>query len=108
MLLCTVLAYDQRFTLLAHTSAGLYVAQARGYYAAAGLKVDFADPSVDTYKRTPASRVADGQATFAVAPSETVVSYNCQPATSSKPQLQVSNALYSHCVTCPNLLMDNS
>ena len=72
---------------------GLYVAQAQGYYSAAGLTVNFLDPSEDAYKATPASRVASGQATFAVAPSETVVSYNCQPATSTKPQLQVLDSL---------------
>lgn len=73
--------------------AGFYVALNRGYYKAANLNVTFLNPAQDAYKVTPASRVANGQATFAVAPSETVVSYNCQPKSSAKPQLQSVAAL---------------
>ena len=70
--------------------AGFYVALAQGYYTAADLSVNLLDPAQDAYKSTPASRVASGQATFAVAPSETVVSYNSQPRSSAKPRLQVT------------------
>ncbi|KAA6428902.1 MAG: hypothetical protein FRX49_01012 [Trebouxia sp. A1-2] len=73
--------------------AGFYVALNRGYYKAANLNVIFLNPAQDAYKSTPASRVANGQATFAVAPSETVVSYNCQPKSSAKPHLQSVAAL---------------
>jgi ABC-type nitrate/sulfonate/bicarbonate transport system substrate-binding protein len=50
----------------------------------------------DDYKRTPASRVTDGSATFAVTPSETVVSSATPKATASaaaKPKLVAVAAL---------------
>ena len=68
---------------------GLYIALAQGLYDQAGLAVEIVTPKQDAYKKTPASRVADGQAMFAVAPSETVISYNCQPTSSFKPKLKV-------------------
>jgi len=59
--------------------AGFYVAKARGAYAEAGLEVRLLSPHLDGYKRTPASRVNDGSATFAVTPTETVVSSHTLP-----------------------------
>lgn len=70
-------------------SPGFYVALAQGLYRAANLSVKFLSPVQDAYKATPASRVASGQALLAVSPSETVVSYNSQPASSTKPRLTV-------------------
>lgn len=69
--------------------AGFYVALAQGLYRAADITVDFLSPAQDAYKATPASRVASGQALFAVTPSETVISYNSQSAASTKPRLTV-------------------
>jgi len=83
------LAEDRSHSPTAWSTAGFYIALNRGYYKAANLNVTFLNPAQGAYKSTPASRVANGQATFAVAPSETVVSYNCQPKSSAKPQLQV-------------------
>ncbi len=81
------------------SSAGFYIALAQGYYKEANLTVTLLNPAQDAYRSTPASRVASGQATFAVAPSETVVSYNSQPGSSSKPRLQVYSLSYgARCV----------
>jgi NitT/TauT family transport system substrate-binding protein len=55
--------------------AGFYLAEERGLYDDAGLDVTFASPAADGYERTPAKKVAAGEATFGVAPSESVVSY---------------------------------
>jgi ABC-type nitrate/sulfonate/bicarbonate transport system substrate-binding protein len=72
---------------------GFYVAKAQGLYSAAGLDVKLLSTHQDGYKRTPASRVADGSAAFAVTPTETVVSSRQQPAGSSKPPLVAVAAL---------------
>ncbi|MFC7176633.1 ABC transporter substrate-binding protein [Halosegnis marinus] len=55
--------------------AGFYVAADRGAYADAGLDVTLESPALDGYERTPARKVAEGEADFAVAPSESAVSY---------------------------------
>ena len=59
---------------------GFYAAKASGWYAEAGLDVTLLSTHHDAYKRTPASRVADGTADFAVTPTETVVSSHTPPA----------------------------
>jgi len=52
---------------------GFYVARAKGYYADAGLDVTIRSPHVNGYTSTPGAHVADGSATFACCPSETVI-----------------------------------
>jgi ABC-type nitrate/sulfonate/bicarbonate transport system substrate-binding protein len=68
---------------------GFYVAKAKGWYGDAGLEVKLLSPHHDGYKTTPASRVADGSASFAVTPTETVVSSHTLPPSQagSKPRL---------------------
>lgn len=58
---------------------GFYVAQALGYYSEAGIAAHLLSPHLDSYETTPASRVAEQSATFALAPAETVVSYHLPP-----------------------------
>jgi ABC-type nitrate/sulfonate/bicarbonate transport system substrate-binding protein len=58
--------------------AGFYVAKAKGWYADAGIDVHFLSPHEDGYKETPASKLATGKATFALTPSETIVSCHTQ------------------------------
>ena len=53
---------------------GLFVARARGWYRDVGLDVELLSPQADGYKATPAQRLAEGAAHFALAPSESVVS----------------------------------
>jgi ABC-type nitrate/sulfonate/bicarbonate transport system substrate-binding protein len=65
---------------------GFFVAKSKGYYREAGLEVSFVSPGQSEHK-TPAERVRDGSATFAIAPSETVISSHTQ---ASKPPLQVT------------------
>ncbi|EFN57875.1 hypothetical protein CHLNCDRAFT_57002 [Chlorella variabilis] len=73
---------------------GFYVAKAKGLYAAKGLDVTFISPHTDDYKATPASRVESGEATFAITPSESVISYNTWPeADKKRPKLQAVAAL---------------
>ena len=72
---------------------GFYVAKAQGLYLAAGLDVTLLSTHHDAYKRTPASRVADGSAAFAVTPTESIVSSQQQPVGSTKPPLVAVAAL---------------
>jgi len=55
---------------------GFFVAQELGYYAAHGVAVEIGHPGQDDYAITPAKKVASGQADFAVAPFESVISLN--------------------------------
>ena len=59
--------------------AGIYLARAEGYYEAAGLDVTIRSPADDGDDTTPAKRVATGEATVAIAPSESAISYNTHP-----------------------------
>ena len=77
--------------------AGFYVALAQGLYRAANITVDFLSPAQDAYKATPASRVASGQALLAITPSETVISYNSQSASATKPKITVTSCSMCMC-----------
>lgn len=55
---------------------GFYVAQAQGLYERAGLRVRIASADEDAYAVTPTKKVATGAATFAIAPSESVISFH--------------------------------
>ena len=54
---------------------GFYVAQTTGAYKRAGLTVNFILPDQDGYELAPAKRVVQGGADLAIAPSESVYSY---------------------------------
>lgn len=56
--------------------AGLLLAYHKGAYRDAGLEVSFISPEVDEYALTPARRLSRQQVDFAIAPSESVISYN--------------------------------
>jgi len=58
---------------------GFYVALAEGYYDNRGLDVSIRSPAEDDYETTPAKQVATGEATLAIAPSESVISYQTHP-----------------------------
>jgi len=58
---------------------GFFVAQARGWYDDRDLSVDLFSPARDGYAKTPAKRVATGEADLGIAPSESVVSYATHP-----------------------------
>ncbi len=58
---------------------GFYVAAAEGYYDDRGLDVTIRSPAADEYEKTPAKRVATGDATLAIGPSESVISYSTHP-----------------------------
>lgn len=73
--------------------SGFYVAKQKGWYADAGLEVHFISPHTDDYKATPGSRVADGTATFAITPSETVISYHTFPVADARPKVKAVAAL---------------
>lgn len=79
--------------MIAGNHVGFYVAKAKSLYAAVGVEVQLMSPHMDAYKTTPASRVENGDATFAVAPSETVISYYCRPPESPKKPLVAVAAL---------------
>jgi len=55
---------------------GFYVAQAQGLYERAGLSVRIVSADEDDYATTPAKKVATGAATFAISPSESVISFH--------------------------------
>lgn len=58
---------------------GIFVAEAEGYFADAGLDVRIRSPAEDDYAETPAKRVATGTADLAIAPSESAISYHTHP-----------------------------
>ncbi|CAG9465576.1 unnamed protein product [Pedinophyceae sp. YPF-701] len=58
---------------------GFYVSRAKGWFEEEGVDIELVSPSVDGYKRTPAQRVAAGEALLAIAPKETVLSYVTAP-----------------------------
>ena len=73
---------------------GIYVARAKGYYDEADVDLTVLSPAEDDYETTPAKRVVQGEATVAIAPSEsatsdhtypslTAVAAVCQPDTSA-------------------------
>ncbi len=59
--------------------AGYFIAEAEGYFKDNQLDVTFVSPEEDNYATTPAKKVADRQAHVAVAPSESVISFNTLP-----------------------------
>jgi len=54
---------------------GFYVALARGYYEREGIDLSIASPHTDNYEKTPARKLADGEIDLAIAPTESVLSY---------------------------------
>jgi NitT/TauT family transport system substrate-binding protein len=58
---------------------GIFVAEAKGYFADAGLDVRIRSPAEDDYSETPAKRVATGESDLAIAPSESAISYHTHP-----------------------------
>lgn len=56
--------------------AGLLLAYHKGYFRDAGLDVSFISPEEDDYALTPARRLSRQQVDFAIAPSESAISYN--------------------------------
>jgi len=59
--------------------SGIYVARAEGYYDDADVDVRIRSPAEDGYEQTPAKRVATGESTVAIAPSESAISYHTHP-----------------------------
>lgn len=59
---------------------GLFVAAARGWFEERDLDVDLFSPARDGYAKTPAKRVATGEAELGIAPSESVISYATHPS----------------------------
>jgi NitT/TauT family transport system substrate-binding protein len=58
---------------------GFYVAESKGYYADRGIDLSIHSPAETDYERTPAKQVAVGDATLAIGPSESVISYQTHP-----------------------------
>lgn len=58
---------------------GIYVAREKGYYDEAGVDLTVHSPADDDYETTPAKRIAQGDATVAIAPSESAISYHTHP-----------------------------
>ncbi|MFW6347136.1 MAG: ABC transporter substrate-binding protein [Cyclonatronaceae bacterium] len=56
--------------------AGLFLAHHKKYYQDSGLEVSFISPEIDEYALTPARRLSRQQVDFAIAPSESAISYN--------------------------------
>jgi NitT/TauT family transport system substrate-binding protein len=58
---------------------GIYVARAKGYYDEADIDLTIHSPADDDYETTPAKQVAQGEATVAITPSESAISYHTHP-----------------------------
>lgn len=56
--------------------AGFFLAWHKGWYREAGLEIEFISPQADNYQLTPARRLSQRKVDFAIAPSESVLSYN--------------------------------
>jgi len=56
--------------------AGYLVAEAKGYYQDESLNVTFVSPEDDNYVTTPAKKLANKEVHLAIAPSESVISFN--------------------------------
>lgn len=54
---------------------GFFVAKEKGYYIDVGLAVEITDPAADNYAVTPAKKVEQGLADFALCPTESIISY---------------------------------
>lgn len=65
--------------LALHPCAGFYVAKRKGYYSENGIDVTFISAHEDGFTTLPAERIDRKEATFGIAPSETVISYNVRP-----------------------------
>ena len=59
--------------------AGYFIAEAEGYFRDNQLDVSFVTPEADNYATTPAKKLADRQVHVAVAPSESIISFNTLP-----------------------------
>lgn len=64
--------------------AGLFVAQAKGYYSSAGLAVSLVSPSADGYATTPGKKVSTGELDLCLCPSETVISFQSSPSAQAR------------------------
>lgn len=60
--------------------AGYFIAEAEGYFKKSQLDVAFVTPEEDHYATTPAKKLADRKVHIAVAPSESVISFNTLPS----------------------------
>ncbi|MGB3588561.1 MAG: ABC transporter substrate-binding protein [Tunicatimonas sp.] len=56
--------------------AGYFVAEAKEFYKDESLDVTFVNPEDDNYAKTPAKKLADKEVHLAIAPSESVISFN--------------------------------
>lgn len=54
---------------------GFYAALAREYYEREGIDLSIQSPHTDNYEKTPARKLADGEVDIAIAPTESVLSY---------------------------------
>ncbi len=54
---------------------GFYIARAKGWYEQEGVSVAIESPADDNYAKTPARKLADGDVDLAIAPTESVLSY---------------------------------
>lgn len=55
--------------------SGLYISEAKGFYAKHGIKLELLPPDA-TYSKTPAKRLEAGEADLAICPSESCIAYN--------------------------------
>lgn len=69
---------------------GFYVALEKGFYSDLNLEVHLRSPKIDNYKATPAQLLANKEVDFAIAPSESVISYQTLP---NKPNLMAIAAI---------------
>lgn len=54
---------------------GFYIAQAKGWYEQEGIHVNIESPADDGYAKTPARKLAEDAVDLAIAPTESVLSY---------------------------------
>ena len=69
---------------------GFFVALEKGFYSDVQLEVRLRSPQIDNYESTPARLLASKEVDFAIAPSESVISYQTLP---DKPNLTAIAAI---------------
>lgn len=55
--------------------AGFYLAKLKGWYEESGIHLELVNPETDNYRLTPAKRLSNRTVHFAIAPTESVLSY---------------------------------
>ncbi|KAK9838417.1 hypothetical protein WJX84_005158 [Apatococcus fuscideae] len=72
---------------------GFYVAQSKGWYADEHIKLEISSPHTSDYQITPVNLLTQDKVTFAIAPSESIISAQTLQNATDKPHIQAVAAV---------------